>query len=58
MVLVPWSQRHYLIPADDVLGFANQINAEREPRETPHGSFLLRRGDEKKAAPGQPTLPS
>lgn len=54
---VAWGERHYLIPADDVVGFANGINAGIEPRTTTHGRFLLKWGDEEKSAPGQPSLP-
>jgi hypothetical protein len=57
MFPVAWGQRHYLIPADDVIGFVNKINAGTEPRKGPSGMFLLRRGDERKAAPGFPVLP-
>jgi hypothetical protein len=58
---VRWGERHYLIPADNIVGFTNAINAGTEP-DTLFGGrshyFLLRRGDEKKNVVGQPNLPN
>lgn len=58
LIPVRWRERHYLIPADQMIEFANAINRGSEPRKAPHGSFLLKRGDEKKAAGGAPALPA
>jgi len=55
---VIWGDRHYLIATDEVVKFANAINAGFEPRETEWGEFLLRRGDATKPASGYPNLPS
>jgi hypothetical protein len=55
---IVWGERHYLIPADEVVHFANAINAGFEPRHTVHGRFLLRAGDELKHAQGVPNIPS
>jgi hypothetical protein len=55
---VIWGDRHYLISPDEVVEFANAINAGFEPRKTEWGSFLLRRGDVNKRATGYPNLPS
>lgn len=54
---VAWGERRYLIPSDDVVGFCNNVNEGTEPRDAPHGFYLLRRGDEKKAASGFPIVP-
>jgi len=54
---VKWGERRYLIPADDVVGFCNQINSGREPRQYAHGFYLMRSGDEKKAVSGGPEFP-
>ncbi len=54
---VAWGDRHYLIPADKVVDFANAINAGFEPRNNVHGRFLLRVGDELKPARGEPNIP-
>jgi hypothetical protein len=56
-VPVAWGERHYMIPADDLLGFCNDVNSGIEPREGPLGSYLLRYGDEKKTVSGFPILP-
>jgi hypothetical protein len=57
LIPIVWGERHYLIPTDEVVSFANAVNAGFEPRESLWGRFLLRRGDEGKPAPGQPILP-
>jgi len=54
---VPWTSRHYLVPADDVIGFCNAVNAGEEPRTDLHGRYLLRSADEKKEAKGFPEVP-
>jgi hypothetical protein len=58
-VLVPvtWGARRYLVPADDVIGFCNEINMGAEPRTDMHGSYLLRCGDEAFEVSGWPELP-
>jgi hypothetical protein len=58
LIPIVWGERHYLIPADEVVKFANAINAGFEPRKGAGGRFLLRDGDELKAVEGQPSLPS
>ena len=57
LVPVVWGSRRYLIPADDLVGFCNNINAGSEPRMQDHGSYLLRRGDESKKVTGFPQVP-
>ena len=57
LIPIVWGERHYLIPADEVVSFANTVNAGFEPRKSQWGRFLLRRGDEVKSASGQPNLP-
>ncbi len=57
LIPVTWGARHYLVPADDFIGFINQINEGLEPRGSEHGSFLLRRGDEKVKVSGLPKVP-
>ncbi len=54
---VPWGERHYLIPADDIVGFCNKVNEGTEPRDAGHGFYLLREGDEKHVASGFPMVP-
>lgn len=58
LVPVRWAGRHYLIPSDKMIEFANDVNRGSEPRRAPHGLFLLKRGDEKKAVTGAPALPA
>lgn len=58
LVPVPWGERRYLIPADDVVGFCNHVNQGAEPRSRSHGYHLLRRGDEGKAVRDQPKVPT
>ena len=57
LVPISWGSRRYLVPADDVVGFCNDTNEGREPRNNSHGSYLLRRGDEKKPVSGLPKVP-
>jgi hypothetical protein len=57
LIPIVWGERHYLIPTDEVVKFANAINSGFEPTKTLTGSFLLRRGDELKAVRGQPNIP-
>lgn len=54
---VMWGDRHYLIPSDRVVRFANAINAGFEPRDGELGEFLLKRSDVSKPANGSPNLP-
>lgn len=58
LIPIVWGERHYLIPADRVVRFANAINAGFEPSKAVSRRFLLREGDELKAVQGQPNLPS
>lgn len=58
---VRWGKRHYLIAVDHIVDFTNAINAGTEPSSLfggRSGSFLLRRGDEKKPVTGRPSLPN
>lgn len=57
-VPVAWGERRYLVAADELMGFCNAVNSGDEPRRDLHGRHLLRRGDEKKPARGQPALPA
>lgn len=53
---IAWGPRKYLVPADDIVGFCNQVNAGSEPREELRGWYLLRKGDETKQVTGWPRL--
>jgi len=55
---VLWGNRHYLIPPGEMVEFANDVNAGLEPRKDIHGTYLLRRGDERKKARGAPAIPA
>ena len=55
---VRWGERIYLVPPKEIVGFCNEVNSGFEPRNNPHGRYLLRRGDEKKKAKGNPAIPS
>jgi hypothetical protein len=57
LIPVSWESRHYLVPANDVVGFCNAVNHGLEPRAVAYGSYLLRRGDEKNEATGVPNVP-
>jgi hypothetical protein len=57
LIPVPWGDRQYLVPADDVIGFCNRVNEGSEPRGNMHGFYLLRIGDEKKQVSGMPNVP-
>ena len=58
LIPVSWGSRHYLIPADDFIGFCNCVNEGQEPRNDSHGFYLLRRKDEKKPVTGFPKVPA
>jgi len=56
--LVRWSSRHYLIPATDIINFANHVNRGFEPRKSFYlSSFLLKKGEEKVRVAGFPQIP-
>lgn len=57
LVPIPWGERRYLIPFDDVVGFCNAVNSESEPRDRMRGFYYLRRGDHERPAYGAPKLP-
>lgn len=58
LIPVSWGSRHYLIAADDMVGFCNNINSGQEPRNDMHGFCLLRRGDESQPVTGLPKVPA
>lgn len=45
-VPVSWGKRMYLIPADDMVGFCNDVNSGAEPRTRVYGKYLLREDDD------------
>lgn len=55
---VRWGERVYLVAASDMTELVNSINMGEEPRTTPYGQVLLRKGDEDKAVVGLPDLPA
>ncbi len=56
LVPVRWGERHYLLSADKLLDFVDEIQFGGEPRSGGDGA-LLRIGDECRRAAGLPTLP-
>lgn len=61
LVPVLWGERHYLIPANGFVRFANAINGGYEPAtgfRTFGTSFLLKQGDKEKSAFGRPQMPA
>lgn len=59
LLVVPWGERTYLVPADDVVGFCNAVNSGQEPRPSADfGGYLLRDGDGAKKVVGLPDVPS
>jgi hypothetical protein len=59
LILVPWAERRYLMPVDEMIKFCNNVNAGMEPR-TPDSAFghhLLHRGDDKRKVSGLPQVP-
>ncbi len=55
---IRWGERQYLVPADQRLELANQINERQEPRSSPFGNVYLREGDWNKPVTGEPDLPA
>jgi hypothetical protein len=58
LIPVLWSERHYLIPANEMIEFINSVNAGFEPCSMFCSRFLLKRGDEKKSGSGAPNIPA
>ena len=54
---VRWGKRMYLVPTKEIVRFCNEVNSGLEPRKEPHGRQLLRHGDEKRLATGDPAIP-
>ena len=54
---IRWGERVYLVPTKEIVGFCNEVNSGSEPRRELHGRYLLRRGDEKRPATGDPAIP-
>jgi len=57
LVLIPWGERRYLVPADGLAEFCNAVNSGGEPRNHAQGHFLLRDKDWEKKVDGTPKLP-
>jgi hypothetical protein len=58
VVPVPWGERMYLIPENELAAFASEVNLGMEPRKDAHGIFLMREGDESRKVYGMPLLPT
>src|SRR5262245_39443580 len=56
LVLVRWSDRRYLVPADDLVGFCNAVNSGDEPRSSLKGRYMLARADVGKPVSGWPEV--
>lgn len=56
--VLPWGERIYLVPEDELLDLANAINHGDEPRSDSNGFFYLRRGDWERPVTGAPELPA
>jgi hypothetical protein len=54
---VQWGERRYLVPPEKIDQFCTDANSGDEPRDSSVGFYLLRLGDEKKAARGLPDVP-
>lgn len=57
LYIVRWSDRRYLLAADETEEFRTAIANSEEPRNTLEGRFFMRIGDEKKLVTGLPTIP-
>jgi len=58
LIPILWGRRHYLVPSDGLVEFANEINSGSEPGRNGGSRFLLRAGDESKLVRGLPALPA
>jgi hypothetical protein len=56
-VPIAWGDRKYLVPADGIVGFCNNVNDGSELRTSSLGLYLLQRGDEWKKVNGFPAVP-
>jgi len=54
---VRWGSRHYLVKAEEMMGFVNEINQGAEPRDDAHGRTYLRRDEWDLRVSGPPELP-
>jgi hypothetical protein len=58
LLVVRWCDRHYLVPAPQILEFCSAIKAGVDPNDWEAGLYcLIREGDLKKPALGPPDLP-
>jgi hypothetical protein len=57
LTLVPWGERRYLVPSDEIAAFCSAVNGSTEPRRSLRGNHLLRLGDEQLEVVGTPELP-
>jgi hypothetical protein len=57
LVPVAWGERMYMISEKELPAFASAVNLGDEPRKGAQGSFLMRKGDERRKAYGMPILP-
>ena len=55
---IRWGERQYLVPSDQRLELAYQINEGHEPRSSSFGNVYLREGDWDKPVAGEPDLPA
>lgn len=54
---IAWGKRSYLIPAEKIIDFCNDVNEGAEPRWSIYGDYLLLKGGEKKTVTGFPAVP-
>ncbi len=59
LIPVPWGERQYLIPSEEMISFCNRVNGGMEPRIplTDDGHAFLRRGDDRRKVSGMPQVP-
>lgn len=56
-MVLQWGERVYLVPKDDLRGFAQEINDGSEPRQRPTGAYFLREGDWRRPSGSLTDLP-
>ena len=55
--LIPWDERHYLVPEEDIVEFCSDVNQGLEPRDDAWGSYYLKDNEWDKTVSGLPRVP-
>jgi hypothetical protein len=54
---IPWGNRLYIIPTNEIIKFCSDVNQGLEPRDLSRGSFYLKTGEWTNTVSGLPNVP-